>query len=464
MSAQRWFATFLLLALFVLPTWRRATFWPGPSAPTAAPQRPDAAPQRPDEVIWAASCLQPAVQAAVDLAQDGATVIIPNGTCTWHNPVTLAKQIRLQGQAAGGVKLVMGSGIASWDMPMIDVTTGTLYSTEISQLQFWPGGGAGMYLYVGGDWADKPPLIHDNAFTSTDSGQLFEFISYRRFGGGVIYRNTFQSTYNGNTQWFGSGGIQVKDGNGDASWAAPSTMGMNDTLGLKNLYIEDNTFTNVLTFDSDDGARIVFRHNVLNNAPMASHGADTSWIGMRHVEIYDNQIPFNASGTWTLHDINGNPVTGSYPLNIVRWYDTRGGTGVITGNSVADILSQDWGDKAELTFQIQQSDRNAGPDACASAYPAYHQVGRGMNNTLEPLYVWGNTGTGKMETPSIENSGYQECPNNPHQNDPGYYIQLNRDFYVGTPKPGWTRYPYPHPLRARAMEHSLFYPIVTRPR
>ena len=447
MSAARLFGLILVLALLAMPAWSRETFSPRRPVPETSAPTLAATPQKMGGVIQAANCSQAAVQLAINQAQDGSTVIIPNGTCTWQNEVDVTKQVTLQGQTKGGVKLVMGSGIDSWDTPMIHVTTGTSYSTEISHLQFWPGGGVGMYLLVDGSVTDKPPLIHDNSFNSTDAGQLFEFISYRRYGGGVIYRNTFQSTYNGNTQWFGSGGIQVKDGYGDASWAAPSTLGMNDATGLNNLYIEDNTFTNVGTFDSDDGSRIVFRHNVLNNAPMASHGADTSWIGMRHIEIYDNQMIFNSSGTWALYDINGHPVTGSYPLNLVRWYDFRGGTGVITGNSVPDIISQDWGDKSELTFQIQQSDRNAGPDACASTYPAYHQVGRGMNNTLEPVYVWGNTGTGKMENPSVENSGYRECPNNPNQDNPGYYIQPNRDYYAGIPKPGWTRYPYPHPLR-----------------
>jgi hypothetical protein len=246
---------------------------------------------------------------------------------------------------------------------------------------------------------------------------------------------------------FGTGGIQVKDdGHGDASWAAPPTMGADDTTGRNNLYIEDNVFSNVGVFDADDGSRIVFRHNVLNDAPMATHGADTSPIGLRHLEIYDNEFHFHADGTWTLFEINGAPVTGQYPLNLNGWSDWRGGTGVITGNAIENIVSQTWGDKSEFRFQIQQADRDAGPDACCpEGYPCYHQIGRGMNNGAEPLYVWGNTGFDPVI--SIENSNYMQCPNNPYASNPDHYIQLGRDYFQGVAKPGWQRYPYPHPLR-----------------
>jgi hypothetical protein len=80
-----------------------------------------------------------------------------------------------------------------------------------------------------------------------------------------------------------------------------------------------------------------------------------------------------------------------------------------------------------------------------------------MNDTLEPLYIWGNFGDGDVENPSIENAGYQQCPDNPNQNNPSYYIQRNRDYYTGVAKPGWQRYTYPHPLtgsRAPASEPS----------
>ncbi|QFZ53352.1 fibronectin type III domain-containing protein [Oceanihabitans sp. IOP_32] len=399
--------------------------------------------------IRARSCSQADVELAINNASDGDIVIIPNGRCTWNKPLTISKQIRLKGESKGGVQLIMGAGIDAWNISMISVTTGADYSTVLSQIEFWPGGGKGSYITIEGPVTDRPPIIHDNKFTA--DGSFFEVIRYLRYGGGLIYKNVFQSLSTNNAQ-VPISGIQVKDNSSGAlSWSTPSSMGMDDVDGLQNIYIEDNLFINCSSYDSDDGSRIVFRHNVLNNAIMASHGADTSWIGMRHVEIYNNQFIFTPSGTWTLNDIDGNPVEGLYPLNIVRWYDFRGGTGVITDNDIPDILSQGWGDKSELVMQIQQSDRDAGPDGCADTYPAFHQVGRGINNTLEPVYIWNNRGTGN-EFPNIENSSYNQCPDNPNSANPAYYIQENRDYYVGVSKPGYQKYTYPHPLRDETKE------------
>jgi hypothetical protein len=63
----------------------------------------------------------------------------------------------------------------------------------------------------------------------------------------------------------------------------------------------------------------------------------------------------------------------------------------------------------------------------------------------EPLYIWNNTG---QNTPSIGEypdgqgdscSGTQDFSSN--------YIVQNRDYFVGVPKPGYTKYTYPHPQR-----------------
>ena len=409
--------------------------------------------------IHAASCSQSDVQAAINAASDGDTIVIPEGTCTWNAGITTSKQIKIQGQTKGRVKLIMGAGISPWDAAMLHIIAGTTYRTEISNLQFWQGAGTGSYLIIDGAETDKPPLIHDNYFNSR-GWQIFEFMVYRRYGGGVIYNNTFESTDNSECTTgptptgfgcgLGSGNIQIKDAvGGDLSWSTPSTMGVDDATGLNNIYIEDNVFTNVGSVDCDDGSRVVMRRNTFTDSPLTCQGADTSYIGNRHTQLYENVLNFQLSGTWTLQDINANPVTGYYPLNINKWWTVRGGTGIITGNVMANISSQMWGDKPEVAFQIQQSDRNAGPDPCCpGGYPCFHQVGRGQNNTLEPFYIWGNSGTGRPQTPSIENSGYEECPNNPNQSNPGYYIQANRDYYIGTAKPGWVRYSYPHPLRS----------------
>lgn len=420
----------------------------------------------------AATCNQTDVLAQVNLAVNGDTVIIPNGTCTWNAGITTIKQIKIQGQIKGSVKLLMGSTITGQGSALLNVTTGNSFSTEISNLQFWPtttacatsggaGCGTGQYIIVNGAATDKPILIHDNYFNVPDF-VIFNAMSVLRYGGGVIWNNTFESITNYNclttpTSNLGcgsqSGDIQIKDGGGAAtSWSTAPTMGAADIAGLNNIYIENNTFTNVgQTPDCDDGARVVIRHNTYNDSTQICHGADTSAAGARHTEIYDNTFHFHSSGTWTLHDINGNPVSGTYPLNINRWSDIRGGTGVITGNTMDNLLSQQWGQKVSVTLHIEQIDRNAGPDACCpEGYACFHQIGRGQNNGLEAMYIWGNLGTAEAgptppESPSVENSGSNQCAGNVNENNPGFYVALSRDYFTAA-KPGWTRYTYPHPL------------------
>jgi len=423
--------------------------------------------------IKAANCSLNAVQYAINSASHGDTVIVPNGNCSWSSGINTSKQIKIRGELKGSVNLTLSCPSCtelSGGFVMFAITTGTSYKTEISNINFLTDIPAGThntnskYITVSGAATDKPPLIYDNYF-NVPNYSIYMAVNYLRYGGGVIYSNVFESTENaccatgpcgtvgGNCgSW--SPAFVVKAGESSAiSWSTPSTMGMDDTTGLNNIYFEDNTINNLGTaIDCDDGARMVIRNNKFNNSSFTCHGADTSWYGVRHVELYDNEFNFNASGTWTLSGI-----TGYYPLNLQAWWGNRGGTGVITGNIMPDIKSGLWGNKPEVLLQVQQIDRKAGPDPCCSLYPCFHQIGRGQDNRLEPMYIWGNTGTGLPESPSIAKSGYGECGGG---GDPNDYIQVNREYFVQTAKPGWKRFTYPHPLTL--LKESLLAPSELR--
>ena len=104
--------------------------------------------------------------------------------------------------------------------------------------------------------------------------------------------------------------------------------------------------------------------------------------------------------------------------------------------------------------------RNAGPNPCWGAgipgnqYPAPRQAGMGrVTGTAgydsityvgdsEPIYIWNITGP----TSTISITDYQSngCSNPDTSTN---YIQSGRDYFVGTPKPGYQKYTYPHPLR-----------------
>ncbi len=61
--------------------------------------------------IQASSCSRADVQAAINQAQDGDTVLVPAGECTWNSEVSIQnKTITLigAGSGAGGTKIIYG--------------------------------------------------------------------------------------------------------------------------------------------------------------------------------------------------------------------------------------------------------------------------------------------------------------------------------------------------------------------
>jgi len=381
----------------------------------------------------AASCSRADVQAAVDAAANGDTVVIPSGACTWTTGLTTNKQIIITGAIKGTVLITHSAGGAD----LFALTTGSSFNTKVSNITFLPGTGTGRYLLIGG--SGRPPVIHDNYFR-VPNFQISHCMTLRR-NGAVIHHNVFESLVANGTSGSGgsaSGCLQLKDESNGSSWSTASTMGMADSSGNSNVYIEDNVFTNIYlqVIDCDDNARTVIRYNIFNDSGFVCHGADTSTFGARHTEVYNNKFIFHASGI-----IGGVP----FPLNLNWWWYVRGGTGVFTDNIIADIGSTTWGSKPEVNFIVQQLRRKAGPNACCSAYPCFHQIGQSHNGTslvTEPLYIWNNTGNGS-QNPGLADYEPNECPGN---NRTSNFVQQGRDYVVGTPKPGYTKYTYPHPL------------------
>jgi hypothetical protein len=108
---------------------------------------------------------------------------------------------------------------------------------------------------------------------------------------------------------------------GDGSWATPLEWG-----GPNAIYIEDNEFTNDTSahlhgiMDEYAGARFVFRHNIVKNGVIASHGTGSTGRnrGVRQWEIYNNHFTFD-------------PTKAGNAMHL------RGGTGVVFDNTVVGI-------------------------------------------------------------------------------------------------------------------------------
>jgi hypothetical protein len=320
-------------------------------------------------VIEAASCSRADVQNAIDRAQDGDTVVIPAGACAWTSPISIqGKGIHLRGASKGDVTITHDAGSET----LLEVQEDASHLVEISNLRFIEGNSdADAHLFIGGN--GRPVLVHDSYF-ETDGSMLrsIRWSSNR----GVIWGNEFYSNEQNDQA------VVFVNTTLDSSWSTPDTMGMRDTTGESNVYVEDNLFRQMYlqALDPDSNSRVVVRHNTFEHSGMASHGADTSEDGTRHWEIHDNTFTFTNFG-----DCDGSQTP---PLN---WYFyIRGGTGIIADNVWADINSCAWGNKSEVNMTIQNLRRNSGPYPCWTTYPAPRQVGQSHDGTgyvTDPVYL-----------------------------------------------------------------------------
>ena len=305
-------------------------------------------------------------------------------------------------------------------------------NVEVSGIKFLAPNatGSGGYALQIGNGYPGATIIHDCWFSNLVNAIIVEINTNT----GVMYNCSFDSpfSYTEAIRW-----RQLSD---YTSWVTVDTIGDRDTTGLKNFYVEDCDFhfyENALDFDSN--SRVVVRYCIWDNAGIGSHGADTGPYGTRHWEIYNNTFVFE-------------PTTNGVVLPMNWYYFCRGGTGVITDNVMPAITSQDYGTKSSINFIVENIRRNAGPYPCWTAYPAPHSVGQGNNGSsgtllagdiLDPVRIWNNTGTGATNV-QVGQYDPDECGKNTQASA---FTQLNRDYYVGTARPGYTKYTYPHSLR-----------------
>jgi hypothetical protein len=389
--------------------------------------------------ITAASCSGANVLTAINAAVDGDTVVIPScpGGVSWTTTITVTKGITIQGAGIGTTVLLddVSKGTSSacgGSNPMIMFTAASPKKWRLTALtirgsipdSFQCNAGHVIVTGTSKAWRiDHVRLENQQTSGIRVYGDTWGLIDHSQFQGshqnGVIV---------GHGSW-GGGSF------GDGSWAEQLYLGTE-----KAIYIEDCTFTDdspigAGAFDAFDGARVVFRYNTA--AFIATHGTESSGRrrGVRSYEIYNNT--FDATG------LGASVFTAIY---------LRGGTGVIHNNTFKGDYSSiinaqnfrdanpynPWGKCDGTSLYDQNLPGQTG-------YPCLDQVGRSTGTllsgvlptpvawplqALEPVYQWGNTKNG-APNPTIGAIGH---------------IQANRDFINNTVKPGYTPFPYPHPL------------------
>jgi hypothetical protein len=154
-------------------------------------------PTNPGGKIWtAAGVTQAQVQAAVNLAAPGDTVVIPAGTGTWTTPVVVGVHLIIVG--AGSTQTVINNNTnnsSGLEVPLFQVTIGADKLMDISGLYLQSAGGATLYRCNGINMYGSTVLanqikIHDCVFDSL-SFAISNGQNGNPLGFGVCYNCTF---------------------------------------------------------------------------------------------------------------------------------------------------------------------------------------------------------------------------------------------------------------------------------
>jgi hypothetical protein len=370
-----------------------------------------AATQSSANVINALSGSSLDIQAAINLANTGDTVVIPAGTFLFSGQVFAPDGISIVG--AGGrdqTFLIKNDDLSEWHaMITVDAKTGQPFKfsgiTMQGRLDALQGANRTTAVTTVKDQgllikgAAKNIQIFDSRFTKFLRAGIEFLGSAGTVPGeqtGVIYRNEFIDN------WYTNLGYGIAINGVTSTWSRPQLLGTANAL-----FIEDNFFDlNRHCVTSNNGANYVARYNTVKDnyqdaQSFDAHGLTPSWPrGARSVEIY------------------GNTVTNS----ITRYAGAgiRGGGGVIWGNT--------WTGVSHGVVVYLDTPPTSTP---LTTYQALDQIGK-----PDGLYIWNNVSSG--------DTVYKNPATVPNGID--YWLQLNRDYFL-TAKLGYTPYTYPHPLR-----------------
>jgi hypothetical protein len=402
--------------------------------------------------INAASCSQSDVQGAIANAQDGDTVSIPAGSCTWTSAVGWSnKNISLIGAGIGNT--VITNGIADPYSGVIGVGNASKSSFRISGMTIIQGSlSDGIHVSsTGSSNSTKGWRIDHIRFYST--GNPNSSIYFAGINWGVIDNCLFE----------GAGWVAVYvrpyidaeypystfSAAGDHASALPLNMGTDEAV-----YIEDCTynFTSMgAVLDGEFGARAVIRYNNIAGTYIQTHSARMGGRGSVSYEIYNNVMDGkNSQSIWV-------------PI----WL--RSGTGVIFNNTISNYMSNMIAIDDQRTFESSIYSQGAwyrcdghvtappGVDGDLGSgnqagWPCLDQIGwygPYANQKNVPLYAWNNgavtIGLANDQSgnhPWVSDHIKTVNDSNPH---PGNVVDYINNGTI--PKPGYVPYIYPHPLR-----------------
>ncbi len=375
-----------------------------------------------DAISAAASCAQADVQAALDVAADGDTVLVPAGDCTWADPVRLsnAKGVSLICATTGGCAITSAGTAILFDT--LSGVNDKLY--RISGFRFINTIGSFIIWFMGDGTLSRIRVDHNRFETGADSQAVFfgHTLGVANYYG-VVDHNTLASS--------GSASLLTIIGATNPA-PPPSQAGT-----AQNLFVEDNTIliaamTNAGRgcMDSWGNGAIVWRHNSSLNCLVTSHGVTHSG-GPQNLELYENVLAVDAGADPSFED--------GY-----RLFHHQGSGELTVFNNTFTAYSGHTGDPLELTHYRSADpvvagydpdlgrcdgtnplDGNRAPQSTYFGYPCWRQPGRDFAGNLKPIYVWNNrwSDTGVLIELLVANPWGQTAP---AVED---HIQAERDYY-----------------------------------
>jgi hypothetical protein len=355
--------------------------------------------------VPATGCSQAAVQAAINAASSGDTVLLPNScSATWNTQVVLSssKGITLDGNQSTITKGSIAGGFTAANA-LITITLGNNATTRVTNFNFEQGASSGGYfIWVSGQDNNLQFFrIDHNDFYGPTVGTHLRVNAWK----GLIDHNTIT--------WAGGGSNEVihleaggaSNNEPDTAEAFTHNLGGWDAdviPGQDNqIFVEDNRCVNQKTGNYSGGScvqgyygvRYTARFNYLEHAMFNMHGT-AGRGGGRWWEIYNNSFSLRSGES----------------ANQSQYMDLNAGSGFVFGNSKSGASN---GGVGEIRFCEQDS----------GSYPRIWQVGRGKNTksppqhgtdqTLTPAYSWGNSNM----TEAIGNCGGSGL------------VEANRDVY-----------------------------------
>ena len=363
------------------------------------------------------------VQAAINSASDGDTVILPAGDVTWSSGITMPshKTVKVEGQGIG--QTIIRAARTGMDLFVLGLRGHTIgnFETEKGAIDF--GDSQGFRIHHVKFYNDPgTTATYDAAYGRMDSNPDLHL------HWGVIDNCEF---FNCRVVSFGAAAMLAEDNTQHRLWTLDAPLGGQDVV-----YVEDCAFdynSTCSAIDGNYGGRYVFRHNTVKNGYCEVHSVQGNNRALRTWEIYNNTFEGGEAYHWTAMFLRGG--TGVAFDNVIENYITP-----IALNNVRDTEYRTVCGQCDGLSNWDQNTPGEGGWRCRD------QIGSGKDAVLwapgqpfqqesDPAYFWNNVdGGGNPISPAVHN------PSNPN------HIQQGRDYYLAQ-KPGYAPLTYPHPLR-----------------